>query len=178
MWPSARETEARLDDSAKAKAAKKPAQIASTMGAVPCSPAKAPVLTASLAKKDYVNTNFFNANGADKIVVDGQGNNLPAAPQPQPSATSSAFSTANNKITIFADLPANAAGNSNVRMLTPTPSQEHLGCTVCKIVQSTAHTLGFHASGKDSGSPRGRSRQQRNGRPGNVQRRDREEPAV
>src|SRR6476661_5999380 len=100
-----RETEARLDDSAKAKAAKKPAQVASTIDTVPSSPAKAPVLTASLAKKDYVNTNFFNANGADKIVVDGQVNNLPAAPQPQPSATGSAFSTANNKITIFADLP-------------------------------------------------------------------------
>src|SRR5579871_3583581 len=28
---------------------------------------------------------------------------------------------------IFADLPANTAGNSNVRLLTPTPSQEHLG---------------------------------------------------
>jgi len=146
---TARQTEARLDDSAKAKAAKKPAQIASTMGAVPSSPAKAPVLTAALAKKDYVNTNFFSANGADKIAVDGQGNNLPVAPQPQPGAASAPFSitnnTANNKITIFADLPANAAGNSNVRLLTPPPPPEHPGCTMCKIVQSTAHTLGFHA---------------------------------
>jgi hypothetical protein len=144
----ARETEARLDDSAKAKAAKKPAQVASTIDTVPSSPAKVPVLTASLAKKDYVNTNFFSANGADKIAADSQGNNLPAAPQPQPGAVSAPFSTANNKITIFADLPANAAGNSNVRLLTPTPSQEHLGCTVCKIVQSTAHTLGFHSPGR------------------------------
>jgi hypothetical protein len=142
---SAKETGARLEDSAKAKAARKPAQVASIMGAPPAALAKAPVLTASLAKKDYVNTNFFNANGSDKITADSQGNNLPAAPQPQPGATTAPFNTANNKITIFADLPANAAGNSNVRMLTPTPSQEHLGCTVCKIVQSTAHTLGFHS---------------------------------
>jgi hypothetical protein len=142
---TARETEARLDDSAKAKTAKKPAQIASTMGAMPNSPEKTPVLTASLAKKDYVNTNFFSANGADKIAVDSQGNNLPAAPQPQPGAASAPFNAANNKITIFADLPANAAGNSNVRLLTPPPPPEHPGCTVCKIVQSTAHTLGFHA---------------------------------
>jgi hypothetical protein len=141
---AAKESEARLDDSAKAKAAKKP-----TIDTVPSSPAKAPVLTASLAKKDYVNTNFFSANGADKIAVDSQGNNFPAAPQPQPGAASAPFNItnniANNKITIFADLPANAAGNSNVRLLTPPPPPEHPGCTMCKIVQSTAHTLGFHA---------------------------------
>lgn len=146
---AARESEARQDDSAKAKAAKKPAQIASTIDTVPSSPAKAPVLTAALAKKDYVNTNFFSANGADKTAVDSQGNNLPAAPQPQPGAASAPFNItnnpANNKITIFADLPANAAGNSNVRLLTPPPPPEHPGCIMCKIVQSTAHTLGFHA---------------------------------
>jgi hypothetical protein len=106
--------------------------------------AKAPVLTAALPKKDYVNTNFFNSNGPDKIVVDSQGN-LPAAPQPQPGATNTAFNTANNRITVFADLPTNAAGKSNVRLLTPPAAPEHLGCTVCKIVQSTAHTLGFHS---------------------------------
>ncbi|HSK43659.1 MAG TPA: YCF48-related protein, partial [Candidatus Binatia bacterium] len=141
---SAKETEARLEDSRSAKAAKKLASAAPMTAAAP-PPTNVPVLTAALPKKDYVNTNFFNANGADKIAVDSQGNNLPPAPQPQPGATSSAFSTANNKITIFADLPANAAGKSNVRLMTPTPSQEHLGCTVCKIVQSTAHTLGFHS---------------------------------
>ncbi|MBZ5493082.1 MAG: hypothetical protein LAO76_19360 [Acidobacteriia bacterium] len=141
---SAKETEARLEDSGRARVAKK-LPSAAPMTDAAMQPAKVPVLTASLAKKDYVNTNFFNANGADKIVVDSQGNNLPPAPQPQPGATTAPFTTANNKITIFADLPANAAGNSNVRLLTPTPSQEHLGCTVCKIVQSTAHTLGFHS---------------------------------
>jgi hypothetical protein len=149
---AARETEARLDDSAKAKAAKKPASVASTIDTVPSSPAKAPVLTAALAKKDYVNTNFFSANGADKIAVDAQGNNLPAAPQPQPGAANTPFNItnniANNKITSFADLPANAAGNSKVRLLTPPPPPEHPGCTVCKIVQSTAHTLGFHSPGR------------------------------
>jgi hypothetical protein len=105
----------------------------------------APALTAALPKKDYVNTNFFTSSSSDKIVLDSQGNNLPPAPQPQPGATSTVFNTANNKITIFADLPANAAGKSNVRMLTPAPPQEHMGCTVCKIVQSTAHTLGLHS---------------------------------
>src|SRR5438270_13414818 len=55
---TARETEARLDDSDKAKAAKKPAQAASTMAVTPSSPAKAPVLTAASAKNDYVTTTF------------------------------------------------------------------------------------------------------------------------
>jgi hypothetical protein len=140
---SAKETEARLEDSGRAKAAKKLASAAP--GTAATQSANVAVLTAALPKKDYVNTNFFNANGPDKIVVGSQGNNLPPAPQPQPGAPSNAFNTANNKITIFADLPANAAGKSNVRMLTPSPSQEHLGCTVCKFVQSTAHTLGFHS---------------------------------
>jgi hypothetical protein len=97
-----------------------------------------------LPRKDYVNTGFFNS-GADKVVLDSQGNNLPAAPQPQPGATNTAFTTANNKITIFADLPANPAGKSNMRLMTPPPPPEHLGCPVCKIVQSTAHTLGLHS---------------------------------
>jgi hypothetical protein len=138
----AKDTEARLEDSGKAKAAKKLASAA-PMTAAAMQPANVPALTAALPRKDYVNTNFFNANGADKIVVDSQGSNLPAAPQPQPGTSGTAFTTANNKITIFADLPANAADKSNVRLLTPSPSQEHLGCTVCKFVQSTAHTLGF-----------------------------------
>ncbi len=121
----------------------KAAVASAVTGSAP--PARVPVLTAALPKKDYVNTNFFSANGADKIVVDSQGNNLPAAPQPQLGATNTAFNTANNKITIFADLPTNAAGKSTVRMLTPAPPPDHLGCTVCKFMQSTAHTLGFHA---------------------------------
>jgi hypothetical protein len=139
----AKETEARLEDSGRARAAKKLASAAP--GTAATQSANAPVLTAALPKKDYVNTNFFNSNGADKIALDSQGNNLPAAPQPQPGATNTIFNTANNKTMIFADLPANAAGKSTVRLLTPPPPPEHLGCTVCKIVQSTAHTLGFRS---------------------------------
>lgn len=137
-----KETEATLEDSGRARAAKKLAPIAAAPATIA---AKAPILTAALPKKDYVNTNFFNANGPDKIVVDSQGNNLPPAPQPQLGANNTVFNTANNKITMFADLPSNAAGKSNVRLLTPPPPPQHLGCPVCKIVQSTAHTLGFHS---------------------------------
>ena len=108
-------------------------------------PAKVPVLTASLQKKDYVNTNFFASSNADNIVLDGQGSNFPSAPQPQPAAIDSAFSASNNKIRIFADLPAKASGKSNVPMLTPAQPQDHPGCTVCKIVQSTARTLHLHS---------------------------------
>ena len=140
---SAKDTEARLENSGKARAAKKLASGEPTT--VPSSPsAKAPVLMAALPRKDYVNTNFFNSS-SDKVVPDGQGNNLPAAPQPQLGANNSGFSTANNKITMFADLPANAADKSNVRLLTPPPPPEHLGCAFCKFVQSTAHTLALHS---------------------------------
>jgi hypothetical protein len=142
----ARETDAGLKDRARTTVETK--RTLASVASAPPPPvplAKAPVLTAALSKKDYVNTNFFGASSSDKVVLDGQGNSLPAAPQPQPGAANSAFNTANNKISMFADLPANAAGNSNVRLLTPAPPPEHLGCTVCKIVQSTAHTLGFHS---------------------------------
>lgn len=140
---AAKETEAKLKDRTITTPETKRA-IAS-IAPPPAAPAKAPVLTAGLSKKDYINTNFFSASSSDKVALDSQGNNLPAAPQPQPGAANSAFNTANNKISMFADLPANAAGNSNVRLMTPAPPPEHLGCTVCKIVQSTAHTLGFHS---------------------------------
>ena len=133
----AKDTEARLENSAGARAAKKPGNEAAS------APAPLAAKAAFLPRKDYVNTNFFNSS-SDKIAQDSQGNNLPAAPQPQLGAAN-AFSTANNKITIFADLPANAAGNSNVRLLTPPPPPEHLGCTICKIKQTAAHTLGFHS---------------------------------
>jgi hypothetical protein len=140
---TAKETEAGLKDRAMAKAETKRALASIAPPPPPAAPAKAPVLTAALARKDYVNTNFFSANSSDKIVLDG--NSLPAAPQPQPGAANSAFNTANNKISMFADLPANAAGNSNVRLMTPAPPPEHFGFAVSKIVQSTAHTLGFHS---------------------------------
>ena len=141
---SAKETEARLEDSAKTRAAKKLASTAPTKVAAMQS-ANGPVLTAALPKKDYINTNFFNSSSSENVVPDTRTTNLPPAPVPQLGATNSAFNTANNKIAIFADLPTNPAGNSNVRLLTPPPAPEHLGCPVCKIVQSTAHTLGFHS---------------------------------
>jgi len=136
---------AKLGDSGRARAAKKPASAAPMASAPAASAANVPVLTAGLSKQDYVNTNFFNSSSADNIVVDSQGNNLPAAPQPQLGTTNMAFTMANSKPTIFADLPTNAAGKSTVRLLTPPPPPEHPGCTVCKIVQSTAHTLGFRS---------------------------------
>ncbi|MGC2744681.1 MAG: YCF48-related protein [Candidatus Angelobacter sp.] len=142
---SANQTEARVEDSGKARAAKKIAPAAPLAAMAAASPARIPVLTAALPKKDYINTGFFSASSSDKIVPDSNGNNLPPAPQPQLGATNTAFNTANNKIAIFADLPTNAAGKSTVRMITPPPPPEHLGCTVCKIMQSTAHTLGFHS---------------------------------
>jgi hypothetical protein len=141
--PAEKKAATKREEPTKAKAAI--AGAAPSVATLPVASAKLPVITAALPKKDYVNTNFFNSNSSDKIVLDSQGNNLPAAPQPQPGATNTAFNTANNKITMFADLPANAGGKSTVRLLTPPPPPEHPGCTVCKFVQSTAHTLGFHS---------------------------------
>jgi hypothetical protein len=139
---SAKDTEARLQNSSGARAAKKAGAEISIASAPTALPAKA---AAAFSKRDYVNTNFFDSSSSDKIAQDSQGNNLPAAPQPQLGAGNSGFSTANNKITMFADLPANAAGKSNVRLLTPPPPPEHLGCSFCKIVTSTAHTLALHS---------------------------------
>ena len=136
LAPAAKDTEARLEASARDRAAKKPE--------VSSAPAPLAAKAALLPRKDYVNTNLFNSS-SDKVVLDSQGNNLPPAPQPQLGAANTGFNTANNKITMFADLPANAAGKSNVRLLTPPPQPEHLGCTICKIKQSAAHTLGFHS---------------------------------
>ncbi len=136
---SAKDTEARLENSGVSRAAKKP-EIA-----IASAPAPVGAKAAFLPRKDYVNTNFFDSSSSDRIVPDSQGKNLPPAPQPQLGAANTGFSTANNKITMFADLPANAAGKSNVRLLTPPPPPEHLGCAICKVVHSTAHTLGFHS---------------------------------
>jgi Photosynthesis system II assembly factor YCF48 len=135
---SAKDTEARLENPGGARAAKKAGAEISIASAAP------PAKVAALPKKDYVNTNFFDSSSSDRVALDSQGNNLPAAPQPQLGAAN-AFSTANNKITMFADLPANAAGKSNVRLLTPPPPPEHLGCTICKFAQSTAHALALHS---------------------------------
>ena len=111
-----------------------------TSPAPPPPPAKAPVLTAGLQKKDYVNTDFFAANSGDKVVLDGQSNSdFPSAPQPQVAPTNRVFIADNGKLTNFSDIPAaNADGKSNVRLLTPPPPPERFGCTVCKIVEKGA----------------------------------------
>jgi hypothetical protein len=111
----------------------------------PAAPLKAPILTAGLLKKDYVNTNFF-ANSDDNVVLEGQSNagrsgNISAAPQPQAAAANRSFSYTSDRLTKFSDIPANAAGKSTVHLLTPTPSPERFTCTLCKVAQATAHTL-------------------------------------
>jgi hypothetical protein len=107
--------------------------------------AKSTVLTAGLQKKDYVNTNFFEANSADNIVADGQsGNDVPAAPQPQPAATNGIFVARNNRIAGFSDIPPSADSKSNVRILTPAPPQQPFDCKLCKMPSAIAHTLHLH----------------------------------
>jgi hypothetical protein len=141
----AKEITAKREEPTRTKTAVAAALVTSVAPPPPPTPAKMAVLTAGLQKKDYVNTNFFTSSSGDNVVLDSQGNSLPPAPQPQPAATKSAFNASTSKITMFADLPANAAGKSNVRILSPAPPQEHSGWAFGKIVQSTAHTLGFHS---------------------------------
>ena len=103
-------------------------------------PAPAPALTAGLQRRDYVNTDFF-ANNADGVVLDGQSrNNFPSAPQPQTAAGGTLF-TANTKITGFSDIPTNAAGNSNVRILTPAPPKQPLTYKIGQLASATVHSL-------------------------------------
>jgi hypothetical protein len=112
----------------------------------PPAPTKSPVLTAGLLKKDYVNTNFF-ANSGENVVLAGQdGNGAPSGPQPQTAAANRPFSYSSDKITSFSDIPPNATGKSNVRLMTPTPApSERLSCPLCsKVAQATAHTLHLH----------------------------------
>jgi hypothetical protein len=140
----AKEADTKREASSKASAEVALAPAASIVAPQPSTPAKMAVLTAGLQKKDYVNTNFFTSSSAENVVLDGQ-SNFPSAPQPQPSAGNSAFTSGTGKITIFADLPTNAAAKSHVRMLTPAPPQEHFGFALGKIVQSTARTLHLHS---------------------------------
>jgi photosystem II stability/assembly factor-like uncharacterized protein len=104
-------------------------------------PARSPALTAGL-KKDYVNTDFFaNSAGADNVVLETQNKAASAAPQPQGVPAAKTF-TAGNKITNFADLPANTSDKNQQRLLSPL----RIGCTVCtKMAQATAHTLHLRA---------------------------------
>jgi hypothetical protein len=99
----------------------------------------APVLTADLRKKDYVNTGIiFAASSTDSF--SNNGNMLPVAPQPQPSAEEARLTaTAPPQITIFQDIPTNTASNkSNVRIMTPPAPPERFTCPMCKVVEKGA----------------------------------------
>jgi hypothetical protein len=126
-------------------------RMAATLGAVPSMappppPAKVPALTAGLQRKDFVNTDFFAANNAESVVLEGQNkNDFPSAPQPQTAATGTLFS-ANTKITGFSDIPTNAAGNSNVRILTPNPPSKPLTYKLGQLASATVHGLHLHTN--------------------------------
>ena len=121
-------------------------RMAATLGAVPSMappppPAKVPALTAGLQRKDFVNTDFFAANNAESVVLEGQNkNDFPSAPQPQ-TATGGTIFNANTKITGFSDIPTNAAGNSNVRILTPNPPSKPLTYKLGQLASATVHSL-------------------------------------
>ncbi|HEY2116397.1 MAG TPA: zf-HC2 domain-containing protein [Candidatus Angelobacter sp.] len=125
-------------------------RIAATFGAAPSMaqpppPVKVPALTAGLQKKDYVNTDFFAANNADVVLAGQNRNDFPSAPQPQTAAAGKLFS-ANTKITGFSDIPANAAGISNVRILTPTPPKQPLSYKLGQLASATVHSLHLHTN--------------------------------
>jgi hypothetical protein len=109
----------------------------------PPHPAKAPVLTAGLMKKDYVNTDFFSNSGSD-VVIEGQNANaVPSAPQPQAGKSTKAFDTSATSTTIFSDLPASPNSKPNMLIFTPAQSAEH--CKFCsKVAQVTVHTFRSH----------------------------------
>ena len=109
-------------------------------------PPPVPALTAGLQKKDYVNTDFFAANNAESVVLDGQNkNDFPSAPQPQTAAAGTLFS-ANTQITGFSDIPTNAAGNSKVRILTPNPPSKPLTYKLGQLASATVHGLHLHTN--------------------------------
>lgn len=108
-------------------------------------PPPAPTL-AGLQRKDYVNTDFFAANNADGVVLEGQSrNNFPSAPQPQTAAGGTLF-TANSKITGFSDIPSNAAGTSNVRILSPNPPSKPLTYKLGQFASAAARSLHLHSN--------------------------------
>jgi len=107
----------------------------------PPAPVSVPALTAGLQKKDYVNTDFFAANNAESVVLDGQSkSDFPSAPQPQTAGAGTLFS-ANSKITGFSDIPTNAAGSSSVRILTPNPPSKPLTYKLGQLASATVHGL-------------------------------------
>jgi hypothetical protein len=120
-------------------------KMAAPVGAAPSMappppPGRVPALTAGLQRKDFVNTDFFATNAAD-VVLDGQSKkDFPSAPQPQAAAGGTLFS-ANTKITGFSDIPTNAVGNSNVRILTPTPPKQPLTYKLGQLASAATHSL-------------------------------------
>ena len=126
------------------------AKMTATLGAAPSMappppPARVPGLTAGLQRKDFVNTDFFATNNAD-VVLDGQSKkDFPSAPQPQTAGAGKLFS-ANTKITGFSDIPTNAAGNSNVRILTPTPPSKPLTYKIGQLASATVRSLHLHTN--------------------------------
>ena len=129
---------------AQAKSAPKTASARDALASKQPSAAPPPVFVAEARKKDFINTGLFAANSSEVTFVDGRSSaDYPAAPQPQPSASTARF-TANapGQITIFSDIPANANSNkSNVRILPPPPRAEHFGCTLCKVVEKGARSV-------------------------------------
>jgi hypothetical protein len=125
-------------------------KMAATLNAAPSMappppPAKVPALTAGLQRKDFVNTDFFATNAAD-VDMDGQSKkDFPSAPQPQTAVGGTLF-TANSKITGFSDIPANAAGTSNVRILTPNPPSKPLTYKLGQLASATARSLHLHTN--------------------------------
>jgi hypothetical protein len=109
----------------------------------PASPSAQPALTAGLRKQDFLNSAFFDASAGDVVMEGQRGSALPSAPQPRPSSSDARFAAnAPAQITIFSDIPANAANSkSNVRIITPPPPPERFGCTVCKVVTAGARTV-------------------------------------
>ncbi len=126
------------------------AKMAATFGAPPSMaapppPAKTLGLTAGMQRKDFVNTDFFATNNAD-VVLDGQSKkDFPSAPQPQTAGAGTLFS-ANTKITGFSDIPTNAGGTSNVRILTPTPPKQPLSYKLGQLASATVHSLHLHTN--------------------------------
>lgn len=98
------------------------------------------MLTADLRKKDFVNTGIFFAASTTDNFGNTNGNPLPSAPQPQPSASEARLSASvPSQITIFQDIPTNIASNkSNVRIMTPPAPPEHSSCPPCKVVEKGA----------------------------------------
>ncbi|HET9365365.1 MAG TPA: YCF48-related protein [Candidatus Angelobacter sp.] len=120
--------------------ARQPAAIANKSAG----PASAPVLTAGLKKRDFVNTGIiFAANNTDNSSNAFTYDGLPAAPAPQASTAEATFVAGNpGKITIFQDIPTNLASNqANLRVMTPPPAPEHFSCPMCKAVEKKARNV-------------------------------------